>query len=512
MAVVQYKNFAYLKGPKGDTGPQGPQGPRGYKGDTGPQGLRGPAGTSGDPDVIRSYFSGGGDITYDSDTGIISFDATNYATQSYVDSAINSLVGEAPDLLNTLAEIAAQLTSDESLLNSVVTQINQKLNLSGGTLTGSLTLAGAPTSSLHAATKGYVDDAIAAIPEVNLTGLATESYVDDAIDAIPEVNLTGLATESYVDDAIANIIIDNEAFDQSLNTEDSVEFNSVRTKSIEFSGTGPITIDSGNDLHFTANGNITFNGSTLASVATSGNYSDLTNKPTLFSGSYNDLTDKPTLLQGEQGPAGADGAQGPQGEQGPAGADGVGGTGNILVSTNANGNEGGEINLAKAPNSTLSGNEIVIDQYADKVRIFESGGTSRGVNIDLSKAPAGNVGELVWKVTSFVNAGVYVTLDNLKVGVTTGGQRGLSIGAVSTNFTANVSGWYGYVNGGSGSAANNVTYTTTASGSAFGWSFPGEGDGSQYNILDKTNNRMYRVTLMIGASYLNNFICIERLY
>ncbi|NBQ97394.1 MAG: hypothetical protein EBU12_04030, partial [Microbacteriaceae bacterium] len=33
----------------------------------------------------------------------------------------------------------------------------------------------------------------------------------------------------------------------------------------------------------------------LATVATTGSYSDLTNKPTLFSGSYNDLTNKPTL-------------------------------------------------------------------------------------------------------------------------------------------------------------------------------------------------------------------------
>ena len=34
---------------------------------------------------------------------------------------------------------------------------------------------------------------------------------------------------------------------------------------------------------------------TLATVATSGSYNDLTNKPTLFSGDYNDLTNKPTI-------------------------------------------------------------------------------------------------------------------------------------------------------------------------------------------------------------------------
>lgn len=36
----------------------------------------------------------------------------------------------------------------------------------------------------------------------------------------------------------------------------------------------------------------------LASVAFTGNYNNLTNKPSLFSGSYTDLTDKPTLFSG----------------------------------------------------------------------------------------------------------------------------------------------------------------------------------------------------------------------
>jgi hypothetical protein len=119
---------------------------------------------------------------------------------------------------------------------------------------------------------------------------------------------------------------------------------------------------------------------------------------------------------------------------------------------------------------------------------------------------------IVGFTSGFVNAGTFLTMDNLKVTVTTGGSRGLSIGAVSTNFTANVSGWYGYPSGGSGNSAANIAYTTTASGSAFGWSFPTEGDTAQYNILDKTNSRMYRVIMMIGSGYLNNFISIERLY
>jgi hypothetical protein len=56
-------------------------------------------------------------------------------------------------------------TSDASKPVSTATQtaLDAKLNLSGGTLTGALTLSGAPTSDLHAATKQYVDGLAAGI-------------------------------------------------------------------------------------------------------------------------------------------------------------------------------------------------------------------------------------------------------------------------------------------------------------------------------------------------------------
>jgi hypothetical protein len=120
-------------------------------------------------------------------------------------------------------------------------------------------------------------------------------------------------------------------------------------------------------------------------------------------------------------------------------------------------------------------------------------------------------GSVATKVSGFVNAGTFIQMDNLKVTVTTGGTRGLSVGAVSTTFIANISGWYGLYGGGNGYSAREISYTTTASGSAFGWSFATEGDTAQYNILDKTSSRMYRVIMMIGFSFNNNFISIERL-
>ena len=175
--------------------------------------------------------------------------------------------------------------------------------------------------------------------------------------------------------------------------------------------------------------------------------------------------------------------------------------------------EGGELKLATAQtNTTLTGSYASVDIYRDRLRIFEGGGSFRGVHVDLSKAPAGVSGELIWKTSGFVNAGTFLTLDNIKCTVTTGGNRGLSLGAVSTTFTANIDSRYSVPGGAGGGSANNVSYSTTASTSLFSYHFATEGDGSTYNILDKTNNRFYRVTLMIGAGYNNNFISIERLY
>ena len=182
-----------------------------------------------------------------------------------------------------------------------------------------------------------------------------------------------------------------------------------------------------------------------------------------------------------------------------------------LISTNATGDEGGEITLTKPPNSTLSGG-TTIDAYVNQVRIFEQGGNARGVYVDLNKAPTGVGGELMWKTSNYVNAGTFVTLDNIKATVTGSGQRGLSLATVSGSFTANLGGTYSLTTNTVGGTAAVVTVTTTASNSIFNWNFPDQADTSTYIISDTTNSRVYRITLMIGGSYLNNFISIERLY
>ena len=74
-------------------------------------------------------------------------------------------------------------------------------------------------------------------------------------------------------------------------------------------------------------------------------------------------------------------------------------SGNTLISTNASGNEGGEIQLAKSPNSTLSGSNVVIDQYVDRIRIFEAGGSTRGAYLNVVSQSSG-VGSEILTTTS----------------------------------------------------------------------------------------------------------------
>lgn len=115
------------------------------------------------------------------------------------------------------------------------------------------------------------------------------------------------------------------------------------------------------------------------------------------------------------------------------------------------------------------------------------------------------------KVGGRVTAGTFLTFDNLKFSVTTYEPRGLSIATASGTVNLYVEGRYnnGAINGTRTGSA--IAYNTTPSGSPFGWNFLASGDTIVYHLTDADNSRMYRVTLIIMPSYINNFISIERL-
>jgi len=77
-------------------------------------------------------------------------DNADAATKLYVDTKVADLVNSAPSTLDTLGEIATAIQAGGTVYDSFVLK-------SGSTMTGALTLSGAPSSNLHAATKAYVD-------------------------------------------------------------------------------------------------------------------------------------------------------------------------------------------------------------------------------------------------------------------------------------------------------------------------------------------------------------------
>jgi hypothetical protein len=101
--------------------------------------------------------------------------AQDASTKAYVDAQITALVGGAPGTLDTLAEIASAISSGGSFESTVVLK-------SGSTMTGALTLSGAPSSNLHAATKAYVDtvagSATAAAASATAAAASYDSFDD----------------------------------------------------------------------------------------------------------------------------------------------------------------------------------------------------------------------------------------------------------------------------------------------------------------------------------------------
>lgn len=162
---------------------------------------------------------------------------------------------------------------------------------------------------------------------------------------------------------------------------------------------------------------------------------------------------------------------------------------------------------------------ILSEHRAQRLGIANSGiGATGATGVKGPAGPAGIQGAtgvgLKGFASGYVNAGAFVTLDNIKATVTTAAPRGLSVGAVSGTFTCSIAGQYMFSAGGPGGTATaypGPTYSTTPSGSWFGWNFGNAGDTSVYFVNDYNNRLFYRIILMIGAGYSNNFISIERL-
>lgn len=125
-----------------------------------------------------------------SDTEIGYLNGVTSAIQTQIDGKISS--SSSDTLTNKTINLANNTVSGTlSQFNSAISDADI-LPTSGGTLTGALTLSGAPTEALHAATKAYVDSAVeglhvhASVKAATTTNVALASALEngDTLDGV----------------------------------------------------------------------------------------------------------------------------------------------------------------------------------------------------------------------------------------------------------------------------------------------------------------------------------------
>jgi hypothetical protein len=183
-------------------------------------------------------------------------------------------------------------------------------------------------------------------------------------------------------------------------------------------------------------------------------------------------------------------------------------------------------NHAATKNIELTGNYISNDGGNEGIKIDNAGNVGiNTANPTTALDVTGNVnvtgkinltdptGNVVTKASAFVNRGVDVTLGNLKVRLAASGNVSLQVSTVSGTY--NVYGSFYYVAGGVGSGtidvASSLAITTTPKYLRDATNFGGAGQIDNWIIMDPSNSIAWRITLIIGSSFNNNFISIERL-
>ena len=178
---------------------------------------------------------------------------------------------------------------------------------------------------------------------------------------------------------------------------------------------------------------------------------------------------------------------------------------------------GGGTNTAQQSSIDLSGYSATVPDMNNTI-VMRTAGTERlridnsgSVNVTGKLNVTDPTGSVSTKLVGRVTAGTFLSFENLRFSVTTYEPRGLSLATGSGTVNFYVEGRYN--NGGvyGSRTASAVTYSTSPSGSLFGWGFNSAGDTIVYHLTDADNGRLYRVTLIIMPSFINNFISIERL-
>ena len=161
-------------------------------------------------------------------------DNADAATKLYVDTKVADLVNSAPSTLDTLGEIASAIQSGGTVYESFVLK-------AGSTMTGALTLSGAPTVDLHAATKAYVDTVAGSATAAAASATAAAASYDSFDDR-------------YLGSKSSAPSVDN---DGNALIEGALYWNSVSNAMLAWDGSAWASISSTSDIYryrYTATG------------------------------------------------------------------------------------------------------------------------------------------------------------------------------------------------------------------------------------------------------------------
>jgi hypothetical protein len=116
----------------------------------------GDATTKADAAQAAAISTAAGDATTKADAAQA---AAIASSNTYTDTAVSNLVDSAPELLDTLNELAAAIGDNPNYAADLATSVGEKVSKAGDTMTGLLVLSADPSADLGAATKQYVDTA-----------------------------------------------------------------------------------------------------------------------------------------------------------------------------------------------------------------------------------------------------------------------------------------------------------------------------------------------------------------
>ena len=256
--------------------------------------------------------------------------ANGYATQTYVQGQINNLVNGAQATLDTLNELAAALNNDANFATSILTALDGKLAIAGGTMTGSLILAADPAQPLEAATKQYVDAQITAGVSAGLANVGSSNV--GALNDLTDVDTTGLQ-DTYVltYDAASSLWVPTAGVAGPAGAAGAQGPAGVSISSATVSITGRLLVTLTDNTVVDA-GNVS--GIKTAVVDANGDLIITKQDNTVINAGN---VEGPQGIQGPQGAKGETGDQGPQGPEGESIASAtVNGVGHLLVTLTDN--------------------------------------------------------------------------------------------------------------------------------------------------------------------------------